>query len=241
MSRIRLIMLSMVSMLLVLAASAVMSASPALAEGEKCDPKIIEKDLVVCVEKPGSKKIEEFEGHLLGTSERQEFTRPSFLASKVLGLKAKIECKDLVVTLIIEDSGQSKGTIEFLNCKYVEPKTCKLSAAQEKIITVKVKGEFIGKHLIKFSPQEGETFVGIETEGCVKETFKVVGSQRCILQNPNVLEEEKTVICEPSGSELKLGKEKAEFESLFEHIEVLGTNGDSDPNWDGFLWAEAES
>jgi hypothetical protein len=241
MSRIRLIMLSMASVLLMLVAGAIVSASSALADGTPCE-KLETKDLVVCVEKPGSKKIEEYE-NLLGTSERETFAKPAVLKSKVLGLKAKIQCEDLEVNDIIEDSNKSKGTIEFLACKFVEPKTCKLSAAQEKIITAKVTDEFVGglTHQIKFSPQ-GAAFVEIEEVACVKETLKVPGSQKCKLINANTLESLKTIKCETSESELKLGAEKAEFEGAFEHIEVLGTkNIDSDSTWDGYLWAEAES
>jgi hypothetical protein len=241
MSQIRIIMLSMTSVLLMLVAGAIVSASSALAEGTACE-KLETKDLVVCVEKPGSKKIEEYE-NLLGTSDRETFAKPAALKSKILGLKAKIQCEDFEARGIIKDSNKGEGTGEFLACKFVEPKTCKLSAAQEKIITAKVTGEFVGggTHQVKFSPQ-GEAFVEIEEVACFKQNVKVSGSQKCKLVNANTLESLKTIKCETSESELKLGAEKAEFEAGFEHIEVLGTkNIDSDTNWDGYLWAEAES
>jgi hypothetical protein len=242
MSRIRLIMLSMTSVLLMLVAGAIVSTSSALAEGTPCE-KLETKDLVVCVEKPGSKKIEEYE-NLLGTSDRETFTKPAALKSKLLGLKTRIECKDFKEAFgIVKDSNEGEGKGEFLECKFVEPKTCKLSAAQEKIITAGIKSKFVGggTHQVKFLPQ-GTAFVEIELEGCVKETLKVTGSQKCKLVNANTLESLKTVKCETSESELKLGQETAEFEAGFEHIEVLGTkNIDSDSTWDGYLWAEAES
>jgi hypothetical protein len=243
MSRIRIIMLSMASVLLMLVAGAIVSASSALAEGAACE-KLETKDLVVCVEKPGSKKIEEYE-NLLGTSDRETFAKAAVLKSKILGLKAKIQCEDLEVKDIIKDSNTSEGTVEFLACKFVEPKTCKLSAAQEKIITANITDKFVGggTHQIKFTGNGAEgNFVSIEVEGCVKETLKVPGSQKGKLINANTLESLKTIKSETSESELKLGKEPAEFEGTFEHIEVLGTkNIDSDSTWDGYLWAEAES
>jgi hypothetical protein len=242
MSRIRLIMLSTTSVLLMLVAGAIVSASSALAEGTACE-KLETKDLVVCIEKEGSKKIEEYQNELIGTSDRETFASPVVLKSKVLGLKAKIQCKDFVANGIIEDSNKGKGRGEFLECSFVEPKTCKLSAAQEKIITVKVTGQFVGggTHQIKFSGNGANgTFVEIEVEGCVKETLKVTGSQKCKLINANTLESLKTVKCETSESELKLDKESAEFEGTIEHNEVLGAET-KDSGREGLLWAEAES
>jgi hypothetical protein len=242
MSRIRIIMLSMTSVLLMLVAGAIVSASSAFADGTPCE-KLETKDLVVCIEKEGSKKIEEYENELIGTSDRESFATPAVLKSKILGLKAKIQCKDLVVYDIIKDSNTSEGRIEFLECSFVEPKTCKLSAAQEKIIVAKITDKFVGEktHQIKFSGNGANgTFVEIEVEGCVTETLKVPGSQKCKLINANTLESLKTVKCETSESELKLGLEKAEFEGTFEHNEVLGAET-KDSGREGLLWAEAES
>jgi hypothetical protein len=216
MSRIKLVMLSMMS---VIVASAVMGSSAA-AVGPSCGS-AEGKDTVICIENATEKL--EFEG-LMGTSD--EVAAVSLLKSKLLGLAAKIECKKILGIGIIEDSGKIKVKATLQECKMLEPKVCKLSAVDEKEIVAEVTGEVVEgttKGQVKFTGSNAEeTITQIEVEGCTKTTLKVKGKQTCETEgSPDAATEEKSGVCMPSGGELKLGAEKAEMEVKVPGIEII--------------------
>jgi hypothetical protein len=213
MSRIKLVMLSMLS---VIVASAVM-ASSAAAVGPSCGS-AEGKDTVICIENATEKL--EFEG-LLGTSD--ETTAKSVLKSKLLGVAAEITCEKILVIIIAEDSGKASVTIKLLECKLVKPAGCgKLTTTT---LEANGKGEVVEgttKGEVKFTGTQGaeETFTVIPTEFCGK--LAVKGKQTCETEgSPDSATEEKTGVCLPSGSELKLGGEKAEFEVKVPGIEII--------------------
>jgi hypothetical protein len=214
MSRIR---LALWSMLPVLAISAAISSS---ASALKSCGSTETKEPVVCAESEKG-ETKEFEGKLGRSQGSVEQT--SELKSKLLGVKWRIECRKLNGTIQLKDSNTASTKVTFEECRFVEPKTCKLSAKQEKEIVVEAENESVGKGEVRFKgARSSETFVELEIEGCVKEALQVTGSQKCALEKPEVPEHERTLVCTTSGSEIKLGREKAEFESTGKGIEVIG-------------------
>jgi hypothetical protein len=236
MSRMKLVVLSMLS---VIVASAVM-ASSASAEGESCSPEV-SKDTVICIDKiiepkPGVKELEklEFEG-LMGTSD--EVAATSILKSELFKIKETIECKKILVIIIVEDSGKAKIKITLLECKATKG-PCTLTAGNEKEIKAEGTGEVVAGTTtgeVKFTGSgAGELFTTIETTNCGN--LEVKGSQTCTTENPDVGTEEKEGVCALSGSKLKLGTEKAEFEVKVPGIEIIDKAGklvDSEAAFDG--------
>jgi hypothetical protein len=229
MSRIKLVVLSMLSVVVV---SAVM-ASSATAVGPSCGSVEKPEEPVICTNNGLEKS--EFEG-LMGTSD--EVAAISILKSKVLGQSVTIECKKLLGIGIIEDSGKIKVKVKLLECKIIKG-VCKLSAGNEKEMIAEGTGEVVAGTTtgeVKFTGSgPGELFLTIETAECGN--VEVKGSQTCTTENPDKETEEKTGACALSGSKIKLGNEKAEMEVKVSGVEIIDKPGKiADSELEGLKW-----
>jgi hypothetical protein len=218
MSRIRLIMLSMLA---VFAFAAVASASASAATCEAGDE--AKDEYTVC---SGAK---EFPGTLTNSVK----TTKAVLSSTVLGVEVKIECTEGAIEN--KENGKdntSVGKISFTKCKVLKP--AKGCAVAEPIVAeftdalspppAAPKDTFTGAG-------EGGAFAAIEfrnngSETCVlgdKSRFEVTGSQLCTFDTA-IATEQKTheVKCATSGSKLKLGANEAKFSATFTGVEAEG-------------------
>ncbi len=202
MKSIKLVLLSMFALLALGAVtSTAASASGCAAEGEKT--------YGICAA-----------GAEVGTETLNFTSGASKLKSKVLNKAVTIECKkDKGSVEVTGDPGKfSNGKIEFTECKLTGITGC---GVKEPIVA-----KFGGKpteapaRIEANFEQEGETpFTEILLTGGVCEGIKlnVTGSQKCEADKTNAeAETEKashSIICKPTGSNLKLGSEKAEFTS----------------------------
>jgi hypothetical protein len=217
MTRIRLIMLSLLA---TFALGAVGSAS---ASADPC-PHAAEGDVAVChagLEWEGTLKVKSPSSKLVG-----------FIKAKAI----IIVCKKDTGTVTIEDSGKTKFTITFEECKGEG------SIAGCTIPNIKFNGkdQLLTKTLAterledELAPETGTTFVEIKVEKCALEgTYPVKGTQVCEVdkegKSPEKInaEAEKSlethkVICPPGKSHLTFGTEKAEFEGTEELSKEAG-------------------
>jgi hypothetical protein len=228
MSRIKLVVLSMLSVIVV---SAVMVSSAA-AVGPSCGSVEKPEEPVICTNNGVEKS--EFEG-LMGTSD--EVTTKSILKSKLLGVTAEITCEKVLGIGIIEDSGKIKVKVTLLGCKLVKPAGCGKLLSEE--LKAEATGEVVAgttKGEVKFTgANKEETFLEIPTEKCG--TLPVRGKQTCETEKPDEETEEKTGVCLPSGSELKIGQEKAEMEVKVSGVEIIDKPGKiADSELEGLKW-----
>jgi hypothetical protein len=213
----------MLSLLAILATSAVASASASAAE---CPDTIKGGDYAVCVRSSPTATPKEYEGTLEGTS------GTSVLTATVLGVKVKITCTSDKFLDTAEDSGFSKGSITFENCSVTEPKNCKLPTAQKE----KIVANFTNQLATPPASPRGVTFTGsgageeftsitLENNGtncAIANTYKITGNTGtgCTFDaeietfKPTALSPaEHELTCVATGEALKLGGNTASFTS----------------------------
>ena len=218
MTRGKLVLLSLVA---VLAASAVASASASAA----FDAFICQKVATgghwknaACSENSGSG----FETQEITTQTKIEGTGlTAILKSEIGTTKIYIDCQKTKATGTIEKDGKTTATIEYEECKLYEETTGKVvSNCEVPTITAKVLDKLEGsKGAIEdqFTPAEGEKFAQVKIEGasCVlKGTFEVKGSQKCKLPGAETFLESHELKCEESGSSLKFGTKEATYRGI---------------------------
>lgn len=145
----------------------------------------------------------------------------SVLESEVGGSKIKIECEEDSFKGTLEAEGKSKGKIEFKKgCKVATPSGCGVSEP----ILAEFSGQLTSTPEDEFTGSgSGEEFAKIKITKCtLKGTYSVKGKQLCKLDNTYAtLQEEHELICEKSGSKLKLETEPASFSSTAK-IKLVG-------------------
>jgi hypothetical protein len=109
-----------------------------------------------------------------------------------IGVEVKFECKENDFAAELELTGKAKGTTTLLKCKETKPAHCKLVAAEEKEIKIRLTESLIGK-LEKPGKPEAE-FTGA---GIGEELFSV----------------EHEIVAKKSGSKLKIGSNEATLSS----------------------------
>ena len=217
MSRIRLIVLSLATVLAV-SALATASASAETFGGVQCQQRPDGhghwKDSK-CTE-PGSNFEYETQEITNATVEGEGAT--AILKSEIGTTKIYIDCQKTKATGTIEKDGKTTATIEDEECKLYEESTGKqVSNCTVPTITAKVVGVLEGsKGAVedKLTPAEGEKFAQVKIEGatCVlKGTFEVKGSQKCKLPDAETFLEGHELKCEESGSSLKFGTKEATY------------------------------
>jgi hypothetical protein len=153
----------------------------------------------------------------------------SLLESTIALEKIFIQCKADSFTGQIEIEGENKGTISFKECKLLNSKKGTIAGCKvTEPIETKVKSKLVNGPPVEdeFVPAAGEIFVTIEILGCEKTAFngkyEVKGSQICKLPEGEKEKAEHTIECTKTGSKLKLGLEKASFESKEEKVKLTG-------------------
>ncbi len=146
----------------------------------------------------------------------------SILESEIGKEKITIECEEDAFSGTLEASGKSKGTIEFKkNCKVAKPAGCGVEepivASFEDQLTSTPEDEFTG------TLGAGEEFAKLTLTTCaLKGTYAVKGKQLCKLDSTYAtLQAEHELICEKTGSKLKLGTKTASFSSTAK-IKLVG-------------------
>lgn len=230
MSRIRLILLSLLA---VFAVSAVASASASAHRfiGSECFKPAIPNNAnlkwstqVKC-EKAMPKMgeaMEPWEAEPLAVPAKVEgMSGKSVLKSEVMGVKVFITCEEDTFTGELEAAGASKGEVTFTKCAVLNEKGKQISSCTVKQpIEFKFKDQLVGALGAvedEFSPAvAGTPFVTITIEGspcALAGPYEVKGTQKCELPEAGVLKEKHEIVCTEAGSSLKLGVEKATFES----------------------------
>ena len=179
-------------------------------------------DYAVCIE-PGT----EYEGVLVNDKTAVN----SELKGKVLGFTTVLKGATAKAEITAEDSGKSKGTIEFTNITVIEPPNCTVKEPvianftdELSIPPAAITDTFTGSGA-------GEVFTEITFEGAAcalgGKTFKVTGKQHCEFDTGiTTFQANHNVICKFTGSELFLGENKAKFEATFEEVEPI-----TEANW----------
>lgn len=214
MSRIRLVVLSLVA---VLAVSAAASASALAAEtfgGVQCQPYPEGKwKDPQCTEKGPPNEYETME---ITNSEVKGEGETAILKSEISTTKIYIDCQKTTFAGRIEKGGKSKSEIKYEKCVLYEESTGKpISTCTVPTITANVADEIVGGkgHFEdRFTPEKGEEFTKIKIEGAsctLKGTFEVKGSQRCELPDAEARQKKHAIRCKESGSSLKLGNKEA--------------------------------
>ncbi len=210
MSRSRLISLSLLAGLGVLALSAVVLA-PALAGGS---PKCGEPGDTAWVFCYNNKEE-------MGTPAAQDVSGTggvSILAATIGAAEAEIECKEDSLAAELESSGKGKGTLTLLKCKEIKPLHCRLTAAEEKEIKLHFTESLIGTgkpqaQFVGTGPEEEFYNLEIEHEssGCTIPAggYKVIGKQDAELPKAAESLSEHEVVVEKSGSYLYVGGNEA--------------------------------
>jgi hypothetical protein len=212
MSRIRLILLGMLT---VLAVSAVASASASAACSKETG------DYGICAENTKTKLVEEYEGLL----ENENHKVTTVFESAAGGLPVKLEGLEAVAKLTAEDSGKSKGEITFTKVSVIEPANCEVQDSTKKVAK-EIMAEF--KDQLSTPPVAiNDTFTGVGA----KKTFttvefigakcgikgivaEITGSQETTFDaNIEKMEEHHELFASEAGSKLFLGANAATFET----------------------------
>lgn len=207
MTRLRLILLSMLA---VFAVSAVASASASAAS--KCEAKEEGGDNTWCIE--GKELAGE---QALTTSQKTSFVLTAAAAGITLTCTKETGSGTLVQVNSTEPAA-SDVELTFSGCTLTSLPNCKVKEP----IKVNGGGDLLdavtkGRSEVTFTPSEGETFaeITIENNGaktCLqKGTFPVTGSQTCALPKGEEEITKHEVECKTTGSKLKLGKNEATF------------------------------
>jgi len=137
--------------------------------------------------------------------------------------EAKIECKEDKFSGTLKAAGQTTAKVEFEKCTVVSPEHCTVAEP----IKVNVTDQLVIFHETladAFEPPSGEPFVVIKLKGseCLaKGEFKVKGKQQCALPEGEIEKVEHEIDCKPIGSELTLGAKEAKFEGK-EKVKLTG-------------------
>ncbi len=226
MSRIRLIMLSL------LAAFAVSAIGSASASAAFCEPdKAPATDYAVCVQTGENPlKTAEYEGVL----ENENHAVASTFESEVGGLPVEIDGTTAVATLKAEDSGLSTGKIKFSGLTVVSPEHCTVpeitAEFTDKLSTppAAITDTFTGSGPLEtFAVIEFQNKPGDPIECPIKaKPLKIKGKQKTTFDaGIGTLIEHHELFAFETGSELKLGAIKAEFEATFKELEPTSDTG----------------
>jgi hypothetical protein len=227
MSRIRLIVLSLATVLAV-SALATASASAETFGGVQCQQRPDGhghwKDSK-CTE-PGSNFEYETQEITNATVEGEGAT--AILKSEIGTTKIYIDCQKTTFTGKLETQGKSSSTIKYEECKLYEEATGKvISNCKVENITATVLDKLIGTTGAiedEFEPKEGGEFTKITITGtsCVlKGTFPVKGTQRCSLPNAEAHLVEHEINCKESGSNLEFGGKRATYRGIVQVIRAI--------------------
>jgi hypothetical protein len=150
----------------------------------------------------------------------------SQLDSSIALEKIIIQCEKDTFTGSIETGGKNKGTIKFKECVLENSKKVAIAGCKvTEPIEAKVNSELTETPVQElFTPEAGGVFVTIEITGCEKTAlngkYEVKGFQLCKLPSAGVESVEHVIWCIKAGSSLKLGNEKASFESTEKEVKL---------------------
>jgi len=219
MARFRLVLLSMLA---AFAVSAVVSASASALPALKCGTGTAKGEWVYCVEgtEIADGTTKGIEGSLTNTAK---------LGTVVAGTAIKIECTVGTVIAsnsVVEDSGASKGEIQFSTCTVVGVEHCFVKEP----IVVKFTDQLVGTVEAGLAEDEFKPANGLDTGEFTTITLKgtecsitgtklpVTGTQNCKLPGAETEAASHTIECLPGGSNLDIsGNEtkEAEFTGTF--------------------------
>lgn len=228
MSRIRIIMFSLLA---VLATSAVASASASAAEACHNSGG---KEIVLCVDEleigsPTGQAPVPFTSQSVGNSTLAVTGLGNIICKKATNT-GQFDEKDGNIT----DSGAvevSDLEIKFTECALEGKPACKVAN-----ITVNGGGDNLDGVInaalteVAFSPSEGTLFTTIKITECglLNGNYNVTGKQTCTLPESQSSKIKHTVKCAPAGSELKFGEKAATFTAT-EELEIHTDPNDANP------------
>lgn len=215
MSRIRLVVLSLAT---VLAVSALATAS-ASAEfvGVQCQPHVGGKwKNSQCTEKGPPN---EFETEEITNAAVEGEGATAILKSEIGSTKIYIDCQKTKFTGTLEKGNKSTAEIQYTECALYEESTGKpVSACKVEPITAIVEDKLegvAGAIEDKFTEKSMKPFAEITITGasCALKVTKlaVTGSQKCKLPGAEANKVEHEINCEESGSSLKFGTKAATY------------------------------
>ncbi len=161
-----------------------------------------------------------------------EFTGTSGLSKLKLtwaGVKVTIECAEDTFTGELEANGATKGEVKFKNCKVLEKEGNQIQSCEIKEpIEFKFNDQLEGTQVEdKFEPAAPPILLELTIEGSpctIAGTYKVEGTWKCTLPSAGTLRETHEIVCEPSGSSLKMAGNAATFTSTEKVKLVSGEN-----------------
>ena len=121
-----------------------------------------------------------------------------------------IECDGLHVKGGLLPLGRFLITLKFLECHLTEVEHCTVAEP----IEAKTSGELVNEPVEAEAKPEGTSFATIKLEGAecpAKGEYPVTGTQTCKLPGIGTEAVEHEILCEESGSKLKLGGKSAFF------------------------------
>jgi hypothetical protein len=163
------------------------------------------------------------------------------LAATISAAEAKFECKEVRFAAELKPEGKGGGAVTLLKCKETKPEYCKLTAEEEREITLHFSESLIGKIEKPGKPEAqltgtgsgeevGILYVEHETSECsiVSGGYRVTGKQDIELPHAEESLSEHELVARKSGSYLKIGENEA---SLSSTLKVKLTTTHEDAAW----------